>query len=475
MQQFQHFYIDGDWVLPADGNTAERHSIINPATGNVAYQTPVATKADIERAIQAAKKAFPKWGATSAKERADYLRAIADGIDRREDDLAEAITATMGCPSKLVKGLQVRGISDAFRSFAERTSLMEEIDEREGFSVLKQPVGVCALINPWNYPLSQLAGKLAPALAAGCAVITKPAEQTPVQDIIVAEVCHDVGLPSGVVNVLLGHGPDIGPVLCSHPDVDMVSFTGSTRAGRQITQYAADTIKRVTLELGGKSPYIVTENADIESAVKDCITKVMINSGQSCNAPTRLLIPKARYDDAVATAKKAAEKFVVGDPSVRETFIGPLSSEQQQQRVISYIEKGIAEGACLITGGTEYPEGIIEGAFVKPTVFADVNNSMVIAQEEIFGPVACLIAYEDIQQAIHIANDTVYGLSSNVYGENEAEAFAIAQQICAGQTFIQGGSFHGEAPFGGYKQSGNGREWGDEGLMEYCEIKSIIS
>ncbi len=471
MKMYGQLYINGQWSEPSSGNS---HEIINPANGEVVFQVPEADAVDVENAIAAAKAAFPMWSTTAARVRADFLNAIADEIDNRVDDFAEVITLSMGCPSKLVRGLQVLGASHAFRSFAKRTAQMETVEQRDGFSVLKQAVGVCSLINPWNYPLSQLTGKLAPALAAGCTVVAKPAEQTPIQDLIMAEICHKVGLPAGVFNVVPGHGDSIGPVMCSHVDVDMVSFTGSTVAGRKVSHAAADTIKRVTLELGGKSPYIVTEDADLESAIKDCVTKVMVNSGQSCNAPTRLIIPKACYQQTIALAKQFAEAFVVGDPQDRKNFIGPLSSEKQKERVLNYIQKGIEEGARLIAGGTAMPAGLSAGAYVKPTVFASVKNSMIIAQEEIFGPVVCLICYDSLEEAIAIANDSDYGLSSNIYAKNTNAAMDIAKQIRAGQSFVQGCGFNGEAPFGGYKQSGNGREWGDEGLMEYCEIKAVI-
>ncbi len=470
--EYEHFYINGRWVKPLSNATFD---VINPATAEVAVRIPLANTADAESAISAARAAFPAWSQTPARERRDYLMAIAEEMDQRAADFAAALSLTMGCPRKVVPWLQVSGNSAAFRGFAERALQMEAVEQRNGFKVLKEPVGVCTLINPWNYPLSQLTGKLAPALAAGCTVVCKPAEQTPLQDLIMAEIIHKVGLPAGVFNLLLGEGASLGPTLCSHPEVDMVSFTGSTRAGVMVSQYAAPTVKRVTLELGGKSPYIVTEDADQRAAVKDCVNKVMINSGQSCNAPTRLFVARSRYNEALDIAREACAGWPVGAPTDPKTKVGPMSSERQRQTVLDYIRTGVAEGARLLAGGLEMPAGVEHGAYVAPTLFADVRNDMSIAQEEIFGPVLCIIAYDELEQAIAMANHCRYGLSSNVFAATEAAALAIAKQIKAGQCFIQGGSFNGEAPFGGYKQSGNGREWGDEGLHEYCEIKAVIS
>ncbi|WP_339674071.1 aldehyde dehydrogenase family protein [Dasania marina] len=472
VKKYENLYINGQWVKSGSGDI---HDIINPATGDVAVQIPMSGEDDVIRAISAARAAFTAWSQTTAQERSDYLNAIADEMDKRADDFSRALTLTLGCPKSVAPWLQVAGNSNGFRNYAKRAFHMERVDKRDGFKVVKEPIGVCTLINPWNYPLGQLTGKLAPALAAGCTVVCKPAEQTPLQDIIMAEIVDKIGLPAGVFNLILGEGAVLGPTLCGHEYVDMVSFTGSTRAGVYISQYAAPTIKRVTLELGGKSPYIITEDADLESAVRDCVAKVMMNTGQSCNAPTRLLIARSRYEEAVAIAKEAAEKASAADPNKDCTHVGPMSTERQRQTVLGYIETGIGEGARLVTGGAEMPEGLERGAYVRPTIFADVSNDMTIAQEEIFGPVLCMIAYDGIDQAVAMANDSQYGLSSHVFAKDEEAALAIATRIRAGQCFIQGGSFNGEAPFGGYKQSGNGREWGEEGLHEYCEIKAIIS
>jgi len=428
----------------------------------------------VNAAIEAARAAFPAWSQTSASRRAAFINAAADEMEKRSDDLISAISQTMGCPLHLTDSLQVEGSIQAFRSFAKLAHLMDEVEEKEGFITLREAVGVCTLINPWNYPLSQLAGKMGPALAAGCTMVVKPAEQTPLQDFIIAEVFDKIGLPAGVFNLTSGIGADLGTVLCGHPEVDMVSFTGSSIAGVKISNAAAPSIKRVCLELGGKSPYIITADADLTTAVRYGVEDVMINTGQTCTALTRMLVPQSCYEEALAIAKTVAEENVVGDPQNSLTTMGPMSSKKQKNTVLNYIEKGLAEGARLITGGTEMPEGLQEGAYVKPTIFADVSNDMTIAREEIFGPVLCIMAYTDLDHAVEIANDSVYGLSSSVYAKDKSSALKIARRLRTGQCYVQGSSFKNEAPFGGFKQSGNGREWGEEGLMEYVEIKSVI-
>jgi len=475
MKIHSKLYINGQWCTPSSKQFAE---IINPATNQACARTPLANEQDVIAAIEAARAAFPVWSQTPARQRADLIHAAADEMENRRDDFIAAISQTMGCPLHLANDLQVQSSIDGFRSFAALAFLMEKAEEREGFMVLKEAVGVCSLINPWNYPLSQLAGKMGPALAAGCTMVVKPAEQTPLQDFIVAEVFDKIGLPAGVFNLTPGVGADLGQVLCGHPEVDMVSFTGSTTAGIKVSNAAAPGIKRVCLELGGKSPYIITEDADIASAVRAGVENVMINSGQTCTALTRMLVPECRYDEVVQMAKVVAEENIVGDPQDPSTSMGPMSSDRQKSTVLSYIEKGIAEGARLVTGGVEMPEGLPvgfkEGAYVKPTIFADVHNDMTIAQEEIFGPVLCIIPFRDIDHAIEIANDTVYGLSSKVSAKDTSSALKIARRLRAGQCYVQGGGYKDGAPFGGYKQSGNGREWGAEGLMEYVETKAVI-
>ena len=475
MKIHDKLYINGQWRTPL---SAKFEEIINPANNKVYARVPMANEQDVNSAIEAARAAFPAWSQTSASQRADYINAAADELDNRSDELVEVISKTMGCPLHQTYDLQVGDSIQAFRSFAKLASLTEEVEDKDGYRVLKEAVGVCVLINPWNYPLSQLAGKMGPALAAGCTMVVKPAEQTPLQDFIVAEVFDKIGLPAGVFNLTPGIGADIGPVLCAHPQVDMVSFTGSTAAGIKVSNAAAPSIKRVCLELGGKSPYIITEDADFDVAVKLGVANVMSNSGQTCTALTRMLVPQSRYDEALEIAKKAAEEVIVGDPQDPQTTMGAMSSHAQKSTVLRYIEKGIAEGARVIVGGAEAPEGlpdeIKEGAYVRPTIFGNVTNDMTIAQEEIFGPVLCIIPYSDIDDAVEIANDTDYGLSSRVRAKDSAAALKIARKLRAGQCYIQNGRSSDQAPFGGYKQSGNGREWGEEGLMEYVEIKAVM-
>ena len=466
------FYINGQWVTP---NSSRVHEVYNPATNELCAVTPLANDTDCIEAIEAANRALPGWASTSTRERSDFINAAADEMERRTDDLADAITMTMGCPRQMCPGLQVSGAIAAFRSYAERAAMMDHIDQRNGIQVLKEPVGVCTLINPWNYPLSILMGKTAPALAAGCTMIAKPAEQTPLQDFIVAEVFDKIGLPAGVFNLVTGVGAEMGPVLCGHDGVDMVSFTGSTRAGVQISESAAPTIKRVCLELGGKSPLIITEDADLDSAVRYGIQDVMMNTGQTCSALTRMLVPQSRYEEAISIARAVADENVVGDPLDPQTTMGPLCSESQKETVVGYINQGIQEGARLVMGGSQMPDGLTRGAYLPPTIFADVTNQMSIAREEIFGPVLCMIPFQDVDQAVQLANDSVYGLSSAVFAKDMQHALEIARRIRAGQCYVQGAHFTTEAPFGGYKQSGNGREWGDEGLLEFIELKAVLT
>jgi aldehyde dehydrogenase (NAD+) len=471
MKIYDQLYINGQWVASYSTQT---HEIVNPATGKPCARTPWANGKDVACAVSAAKKAFSSWSQTTAQQRCDFINAAADEMQNRIEDLADVITMSMGCPRNICLDIQVQGAIDSFRSYAQRAFMMEEVEHKEGVYILKEAVGVCSLINPWNYPLSQLVGKMAPALAAGCTLVVKPAEQTPLQDYVIAEVFDKIGLPAGVFNLVPGAGAQIGQLMCGHEDVDMVSFTGSTAAGIKVSEAAAPLVKRVCLELGGKSPYIITEDADLAAAVRYGVEDVMINSGQTCTALTRMLVHESCYEEAVLLAKTVAEENIVGDPLDATTTMGPLSSESQKNIVLKYINQGIAEGARLVTGGAEMPQGLTQGAYVKPCIFADVNNDMNIAREEIFGPVLSILSYIDIDEAIAIANDSVFGLSSAVYASDTDEALKIARRIRAGQCYVQGSYFNTEAPFGGYKQSGNGREWGDEGLMEYVEIKSVI-
>ena len=464
-------YIDGQWV---DASTDKTLEIDNPATEDPVLAMACATEADVDKAVSAAKAAFPKWSKTSSSERKALMLAIADEMEARVEDLNDAHTVSMGIPRHMAYDWQVAAPIEAVRFYAELCETVDEVKEIEGATVLKEPVGVCSLINPWNYPLLQMIGKVAPALAAGCTVICKPAEQTPQSDLIMAEIFHKVGLPAGVFNLVTGIGAEIGHRLSSHPDVDMVSFTGSTASGIKVAQAAASTVKRVCQELGGKSPFIITEDADFEAAVRYGTENVILMGGQTCDALTRMFVPRARYDEAVAIAKQVAEEQIVGDPLDEKSTMGPLASMIHRDRVLKYINIGIEEGARLVTGGAERPDGLTKGAYVKPTIFADVTKDMTIVREEIFGPVLVIIAYDDLDEAIFEANDTEFGLSSAVWAKNKAEAMKIARQMRAGQCYVQGGSYTLHAPFGGYKQSGNGREWGEAGLEEYLEIKAIV-
>jgi aldehyde dehydrogenase (NAD+) len=472
MQKFDKLYINGEWVKP---NTNEIIEVINPATETPCAVVPKGNRDDINAAVSAARQAFDSWAHSSAKKRSRIMNAAADEMQRRANDFIEAHVVTMGCPRHLVAELHVNEPIEAMRYYADRAKQMDVVEEKGGVILLKEPIGVCTLIDPWNYPLHQLIGKLAPALAAGCTVIAKPAGQTPLQDFIMAQVFETVGLPAGVFNLVSGPGSEIGPIMSNHPDVDMVSFTGSAEVGVRVAVAAAPTVKRVCQELGGKSPYIITEDSDLAAAVLYGVEDVMLNSGQTCNALTRMFIPRSCYAEAVNMAKEIAENIIVGDPNDSNVFMGPMASASQKQRVLEYIRTGISQGARLVTGGVDMPEGLERGAYVKPTVFSDVTNDMVIAKAEIFGPVLCMIAYDTLENAIEMANDTVYGLSSGVYAKNKENALKIARQIRAGQCYIQGSDFNIHAPFGGYKQSGNGREWGDRAMHEYLEIKAIIA
>ena len=471
MQQIDQAYINGDWHTLAAEHT---YSLINPATEACIAKVSMATEVEVELAINAASDALPAWSNTSAQVRAGYMNAIADEMQNRYQDLIQAHVASMGCPAHLVGAYHLDCAIEAMRYYADLATTMEQVETRDNILITKQAIGVCALINPWNYPLHQLVGKLAPALAAGCTVIEKPAEQTPLADLIMAEIMDKIGLPAGVFNLIFAYGHVVGPMLTNHPKVNMVSFTGSTRAGIEIAKNAAPSVKRVCQELGGKSAFIITPDADFESAVRYGIEDVMANTGQTCNALTRMLVPANQYERVITLAQQVANEQVVGDPNLPNTTMGPLASAKQYQVVQDYIRIGLEEGAHLLTGGAGKPQDLNHGFYIQPTIFTQVTSQMRIAQEEIFGPVLCIMTYEDIEQAIILANQSQYGLSSSVYAKDEASALAIAKRLEAGQCYIQGSYFSMLAPFGGVKQSGNGREWGEEGLHEYSETKAII-
>jgi aldehyde dehydrogenase (NAD+) len=470
MRTYNKFYINGEWVEPIGKETSE---VINPATGEISARVPYGNSEDVDAAVTAARNAFDSWSRTSAAERADFLRKLAIEGEKRNADLTQTIIDELGMPVQNAAEYQVDPLAIICESFADKARLMEETKEVGNSVIVKEPIGVCAMINPWNYPIWQMIGKVAPAIAAGCTMIVKAASQTPSHVFIFAEMCEAVGLPAGVFNMIHGRGREIGAALSSHPEVDLVTFTGSTAAGIQVTNSAAPDVKRVCLELGGKSPFIITEEADLDAAMAFGINDVMVNTGQTCNALTRMVIHESVYDEAVELAKVNAEALVVGDPTDPAVFVGPMSSAGQKQTVLDFIDQAVADGARLVTGGTDTPEGLSTGYYVAPTVFADVTNDMAIAQEEVFGPVLVMIKYSTIDQAVEIANDTPYGLASAVWAGDKDKATAIARRIRAGQCAINGGDPNHEAPFGGYKESGNGREFGEEGLHEYCELKAM--
>ncbi|GAA2816974.1 aldehyde dehydrogenase family protein [Saccharopolyspora taberi] len=455
------------------GGSGARIDVVNPATEQVIGSVPEGTRAEADAAVAAARAAFAGWADTPTAERSAVVRRISEGIAARRDEIAATVTAELGSPisfsTNVHAGVPVAtsaGIADLLDTGFAWT---EEIGNS---LVVREPVGVVAAITPWNYPLHQIVAKVAPALAAGCTVVLKPSEVAPLTAAIFAEIVAGAGVPDGVFNLVHGTGPVVGEALAAHPDVDMVSFTGSTRAGRRVSEVAAGTVKRVALELGGKSANVVLDDADLTKAVKLGVAGCFPNAGQSCNALSRLLVPASRYDEAVDLAVAAAAKYTVGDPTAESTRIGPLVSGVQRDRVLGYIRTGIAEGARLVAGGPDRPEGLDTGYYVRPTVFADVKPDMTIAREEIFGPVLSILSYVDEDEAVRIANDSEYGLSGAVFGSEE-RALAVARRLRTGQVAVNGGAFNPQAPFGGYKQSGNGREFGRFGLEEFLEIKAI--
>ncbi len=470
-RNYERFYVNGQWVEPAGTGTID---VINSTTEEVMGQVPEGTPKDIGAAVAAAKAAFPGWAQTAPAERARLLSAIAEKLTARSGEIAELIANEVGMPIPLATAVQA-GLPIAVMSYyAKLAGEFNFEGEAIGNSlVLHEPIGVVGCITPWNFPLHQVVAKVAPAIAAGCTIVLKPSEVAPLTSFILAEIIDEVGLPAGVFNLVTGYGPVVGEALAAHPDVDMVSFTGSTRAGKRVSELASKTIKRVALELGGKSANLILDDADLEKAVRSGVSSCYFNSGQTCSALTRMLVPRDRHDEAVRIAKAAAAKFGPGDPRDANTRLGPLISATQRDRVVSYIRKGIEEGATLVTGGTEAPEGLEKGYFVQPTVFANVRNDMTIAREEIFGPVLSIIPYDDEDDAVRIANDTVYGLGGGVWSSDVERAKRVARRLRTGQVDINGGAFNPFAPFGGYKQSGNGREFGKYGFDEYLEVKSL--
>jgi len=470
LQAKDRIFIGGEWVEPEGSETIE---VINSTTEEVMGSIPGCTAADADRAVLAARDAFEPWSQTSREERAGYLSAISAGLAERADEIAATISQELGMPLTLSRIIQA-GLPIA--QFAAMPSLMEEVrwEEEIGNSrVLREPVGVLGAITPWNYPLNQIAAKVAPALAAGCTMVLKPSEVVPLNAFILAEAIEAAGLPAGVFNLVTGTGPVVGEAIAGHPGVDMVSFTGSTRAGRRVSELASATVKPVAMELGGKSPNVILDDADLSRAVPDGVGKCYLNSGQTCSALTRMLVPREKLAEAEEIAKQAAESFTPGDPFEDSTRLGPLVSEVQRERVRGYIEKGEAEGAKLLTGGAAAPEGLERGYFVRPTVFSDVTPEMTIAQEEIFGPVLAIQPYDGEDEAVRIANDTVYGLAGGVWSADQERAIGVAKRLRTGQIEINGGAFNPLAPFGGYKQSGHGRENGRYAIEELLQVKSL--
>jgi aldehyde dehydrogenase (NAD+) len=469
--EYRKFYIDGQWVAPA---APKDFTVINPATEEPAGVISMGNAADVDRAVAAARRAFDSFSRTSREERRSLLEKILAVYKKRYADVANAIRDEMGAPAKLANGGQA-GIGVGHLTAMIDVLEKFEFEERRGSTrLVLEPVGVCALITPWNWPINQVAAKVVPALAAGCTMVLKPSEFSPFSAIIWAEVMHEAGVPAGVFNLINGTGVEVGAALASHPEVDMVSFTGSTRAGTEVAKLAAATVKRVHQELGGKSPNILLDDANFEKAVKASVMHVFENSGQSCNAPTRMLVPASRLAEVEALAKQVAEKVIVGDPNSTETQVGPVVSGIQFERVEDYISKGIAEGAKLLVGGEGRPKGLSKGYYVRPTIFSGVNNDMLIAREEIFGPVLAILPYRDEEEAIRIANDTPYGLQAYVWSGDLARANRVGRRIRAGRVTINGAAGDMNTPFGGFKRSGNGREWGEHGLRDFLEVKAVL-
>lgn len=470
MQVKDAFFIAGRWV-PAQGT--DPLFVVNPATEEQIASVPAGTEEDVDRAVAAARAAFPAWSATPAEQRAALLNAAADALEARTDEVAGLITSEMGTPLGFSKMVQVGNPVRVLRSYA---SILGEYSFEEQIAnslVVKEPIGVVAAITPWNYPLHQVVAKVAAALAAGCTVVLKPSEVAPLSAFVLAEVLSSVGLPPGAFNLVTGLGPVVGEALAAHPDVDMVSFTGSTAAGKRVMAVAAGTVKKVSLELGGKSAFVVLDDADLGKAVKVGLANCFINGGQTCTAWTRMLVPAERYDEVLGLLREGAAKYPVGDPTDDGSRIGPLANANQYKRVLGYIEQAVADGATVVAGGPERPEGLDRGYYVRPTVLAGVTPGSTVEQEEVFGPVLAVIPYSSEDEAVEIANGTPYGLSGGVFSGDQERAVAVARRMRTGMVDVNGGRFNPLAPFGGYKQSGNGRELGEYGLEEFLEIKSL--
>ncbi len=471
MRDLTKFYINGAWIEPTGRQTLD---VINPADESAFAKISLGVPADIDTAACAARAAFHNYSQTSRDERVALLEKILAAYQARYADLAVAISEEMGAPMKLAMEAQAATGLAHFQTTNEILKEYKFTQPRGAHDLIKEPVGVVGFITPWNWPINQIACKVAPALAAGCTIVLKPSEIAPISAYILTEILDDAGVPKGVFNMVNGTGPDVGAAIAAHPEIDMVSFTGSTRAGVEVAKTAATTVKRVAQELGGKSANIILDDADLQAAVGHGVVACMMNSGQSCNAPTRMLVPAAKMDAAAAIAKAVAATIKVGDPNQEGTTIGPVVSNQQWTKIQALIEIGVAEGAALVAGGPGKPENVEHGYYVKPTVFANVTNDMTIAREEIFGPVLSIIGYESEDDAIAIANDTPYGLAAYVFSGDVSHAGKVAKRLRAGQVILNGAGVDFSAPFGGYKQSGNGREWGEFGLEDFLETKAVI-
>ncbi len=471
MHDFRKFYINGQWVEPIQADTLE---VINPATEDVIGKISLGSAEDVDRAVQAARVAFATYSQSTREERIDLLEAVATAYKARYNDIAMAISDEVGAPVSLAMKAQAATGIGHIKTYIQILRDFQFTEDRGKLRIAREPIGVCGFITPWNWPINQIACKVLPALAAGCTMVLKPSEIAPINAAIFTEVLDAAGVPPGVFNLVNGDGPTVGAAIAAHPGIDMVSFTGSTRAGVQVAKAAADTVKRVAQELGGKSPNILLPDVDFQKAVVGGLQGILVNSGQSCNAPTRMLVPADRMDEAAAIARGICEQAVVGDPKAEGSTLGPVISKTQWDRIQRLIQQGIDEGATLVCGGTGRPEGLDQGYYVKPTVFANVTNDMTIAREEIFGPVLVIIAYQDEEEAVRIANDTDYGLSAYVSSGDIEHARRIAARLRAGSVHINGAGMDMMAPFGGYKQSGNGREWGEYGLEEFLEVKSML-
>jgi acyl-CoA reductase-like NAD-dependent aldehyde dehydrogenase len=469
MRQYDRFYIDGDWRRPAG---AEAIDVESAATEEVIGRVPRGNAGDVDSAVRAARRAFDGWSRTSAAERAEWLRTLAAALEARVDDIARTISEEVGMPITMSTAVQAKlpvHVTKSFAQIAEDGRFEEQVGNS---TIVREAYGVAGLITPWNYPLHQIMAKVAPAMAAGCTMVLKPSEVAPLNSYLLADAAIEIGLPAGVLNIVHGDGPTVGEAIAAHRDVDLVSFTGSVRAGRRVSSVAAETIKKVTLELGGKSACVILDDAPIEKAVPSGVNNAMMNSGQTCSAWTRMVVPRARLNEVIDLATATIDRLTLGDPLDPKAKLGPLVSATQRERVERYIDRGKQEGARLVAGGIRPPQ-FARGHYVAPTIFADVESRMAIAQEEIFGPVLAILPYDTEEQAIAIANDTIYGLAGGVWSADPERAMRIARRLRTGQVDVNGGRFNLLAPFGGYKRSGVGREFGTYGLDEYLQIKAI--